>query len=45
MLYIKNYVSSYVDVQATLVGVGFNAVGVGTFEGTDVFVDGTNVVF
>ena len=45
MLYIKNYVGSYVDVQATLVGVGFDAVGIGTFEGTDVFVDGTNVVF
>lgn len=45
MLYIKNYVGSYVDVQATLVGVGFDAVEIGTFEGTDVFVDGTNVVF
>ena len=45
MLYIKKYVGSYVDIQATLVGVGFDAVGVGTFEGTDVFVDGTNVVF
>ena len=45
MLYINNYVGSYVDVQATLVGVGFDAVGIGTFEGTDVFVDGADVVF
>ena len=39
------YVGSYVDIQSTFVRVGFVTVLIGTFERTDVFVDGADVVF